>query len=193
MVTSLNHSLFISVIFFNRPMRFLNYSKIRTRGTSLVETVIYVAFFATIITVIVYGLVSAFRTYAFTRAKRQIAIDANLAIERMVREIRQANAIDDANSDFGGSPGTLKLFSTDSVGTPRSVQFSVVNNVITITENDVVTGGVTSGITEVENLTFTKLTTPVGAAIKVDLTVRSDHGISTSATFHTTAVLRGTY
>lgn len=173
---------------------FARVKKLRAnKGTTLVETIIYVLFFAGLITVMIYGLVWAFKSYAFTRGKRQIAIDANLAIERMVREIRQANSIDDANSNFGGSPGTLKLFSTDSNGTPRSVQFSVVNDVITVTENNVVTGGVTSGITDVTNLTFTKLTTPVGAAIKIDLTVRSTKGITTTASFHNTAVLRGTY
>jgi Tfp pilus assembly protein PilV len=174
-------------------MQFFFQRKQKNRGVTLVETVIYVLFFASIITVMIYGLASAFKAYAFTRGKRQIAIDANLAMERMVREIRQAASVDDGASSFGVNPGVLKLNSTDSTGNPESVQFSVVNDVITVTENNIVTGGITSGITDVTNLTFTKLTTPVGAAIKIDLTVRSTKGITTTATFHNTAVMRGTY
>jgi hypothetical protein len=168
--------------------------KIKTnQGVTLVETVIYVVFFATIITVMIYGLVSTFKAYAFTRSKRQIAIDANLAIERMVREIRQASSVNDGASSFGVNPGVLRLNGTDSSGNPRTVDFSVVNDVITITENSVVTGGVTSGITDVSNLTFRKLTTPLGAAIKIELTVQSSKGTPTSATFYDTAVMRGVY
>ena len=147
-----------------------------------------------LITVMIYGLVSTFKAYAFTTEKRQIAIDANLAIERMVREIRQASSVDTGVSSFGVNPGVLLLNSTDATGNPKSVKFSVVNDVISITENNILTGGITSGLTKITNLTFTKLTSLVGTAIKIDLTVQDTHGsTTTTASFHDTAVMRGVY
>lgn len=173
-------------------MKFLQHIK-NKRGFSLVETIIYVAFFAGLISAMIFGLAVSFKAYSFTRAKRQISIDANLAIERIVREVRQASSINDGSSSFGVNPGVLVLNSIDTSGNPVTVKFSVVNDVISVTENSVLVGGITSGFTDVENLTFTKLTTPVGAGVKIDLRVRSTKGVSNTADFHNTAMLRGAY
>ena len=176
-------------------MRHIFFSKKinKSKGETLVELVLYIAFFAIIITAMISSLMISLRAYATTRAYRQIAIDGNLAMERIVREIRQATSIDDANSNFGGSPGVLKLKSTDRGGSAMSVQFSLSNGYLTITENNVSDGSVTSGITTINNLVFTKLTTPLGSAVKIDLTLQDSRDANVTATFHDTAVLRGSY
>ena len=72
-------------------MRHIFFSKKinKSKGETLVELVLYIAFFAIIITAMISSLMISLRAYATTRAYRQIAIDGNLAMERIVREIRQ--------------------------------------------------------------------------------------------------------
>lgn len=177
------------------------YSRIRkniytTRsGYTLVETVLYIAFFAVIIVVMVQGMITAMSTYQTSRAYRQVAIDGNLAMERIVREIRQSTSINDGASSYGVNPGTLTLNNTDQNGNPVVIKFWVdtTTSEIKVTENNVDEGGITSGVTSINTLTFTKLTTPVSVAIKIDMTVRSTYGVDVTANFHDTVVTRSTY
>lgn len=167
----------------------------RNKGYTLVEMVLYIAFFSIITVAMIQGLMTAMSTYSTTRAYRQVALDGNLAMERIVREMRQATSINDGASTFGANPGILYLNSTDTNGNPKTVRFWVdtSTNQINVTEDNVLTGGVTSGVTLIDNLVFTKITLPTGVAVKIEMTVRSTWGVDITAKYYNTVIMRGAY
>src|SRR3989344_4335098 len=99
-------------------------------GYSLIETLIYI-FILVIIIMAVIGLVIAMiRAIDTFRVEREINHGAQVALERIVREIRSADSIDLAGSVFNTNPGQLKLV---KVGT--NYNFSVSNNSLILVEN----------------------------------------------------------
>ena len=78
------------------------------RGYTLLETVIYVSMLATIAVLVLGSILTVYRAYGKTKIERKIATNGEVAMERMVREIRSATSTK-ATSVFKTHPGTLAL------------------------------------------------------------------------------------
>lgn len=164
------------------------------RGFSLVEMLFYVVILSFSLLAVLQTLIVLTRSYGILKNVQSIEQESAFSLERLVREVRNANAIDDVGSTFGTTPGKLLLNSTDVSGTARTVEFSVVGGKLSLKENGVVTGVLTSSSTAVTNLVFRKITTTHSKGVKMEMTFTSGSGLSArTENFYTTAVLRDSY
>lgn len=164
------------------------------RGFSLLETLFYVAILALSLLAVMQTLAVVTRSYAVFRAAGRIERDAALSLERMMREIRDANDIAAAGSAFGAHPGRLLLNTTTAAGAARAVEFYVNSGALSLKEDGVISGPLTSGNTTVSNLVFRNIATARSKGVKIEMTISSGSGAAArSENFYATAVLRNSY
>lgn len=162
------------------------------RGFSLVEMIIYIAFFAVLSTLAMQATLAAMRSFYTLRLTQNINQSATTALERMSREVRNAHDIDDVQSTFGASPGRLTLNTEDALGANTTIEFSVSNGQVRIKEGGVDKGSLLAKNTTVTNLIFRKITTLNSRAIKIEMTLRDVRGAEArEVKFYDTIVLRG--
>lgn len=159
----------------------------KNRGFSLVEMLFYISLFAIVSLILVKAtitMISAFRDTQVTADINQ----SNQVLERMAREIRQANSVNTISST------SLKLNSEDSSGTAKTVTFTLNGTNLELRENDVLTGNLNPTNMGITSLSFTQITTAHSSAIRILMTVKSNRYNSTrTEDFSDTLVMRGSY
>lgn len=168
--------------------------KNKRNGFTLIEAVIYVAILAVAFTIVVGSLIRMTSAYGRLRDAQNIQNAAITALDRMTRELRDAESIVLASSSFGSHPGRLTLQTTDASSTPRTVEFYMDGNVLKMKENGVDQGPIMRPNVVLSSLIFRHATTTVSDAVKVELTFVA--GTSTSVrteNFYTTVILRNSY
>ncbi len=163
-----------------------------TRGFSLVTVLVYVAIFSVLAMVIVNAFIIFKKNNRTIRTNQAIEAVAQTALERMVREIRGASAIDTTASTLGTSPGVLTLTTTDSSDNAATIQFFVSNGAIHLSENGIDQGPLSGTNVTVSSLVFRQITSTQSKAVKIEMTITSNDG-SKSKNFYSTVVLRGSY
>ncbi len=167
---------------------------LHNRGTTIVETLVYIAIFAVLGLACMNTLVSLTRIFSETRINRTLAQSGFSALDHMEREIHSASSIDATGSTLNVHPGVLTLNTTDASGNPKTVKFAVDAGVIKLYENGTLTGKITGDNVTVTNLVFNSITTASSTAVKVSLTVQDNNSVTgRHESFYTTAVLRGGY
>jgi len=158
------------------------------RGFTLIEILIYTAILAIAAVMVIQSILVLIPSFNELRRTEVVNRNAVAVLERTVREVRDANSVDLVGSTFDTHPGTVVLNVT---GGSRTVYAE--NGRVFIEE-----GGDPVALTQtgafVDSLIFTYATTTSGEAVQVELTLSTSRGNSTTtATFHSGAVLRGSY
>ncbi|KKW13873.1 MAG: hypothetical protein UY54_C0026G0006 [Parcubacteria group bacterium GW2011_GWA2_50_10b] len=164
------------------------------RGSTLIETVIYIFIFALLSGVMASALFSITRSYAIIESSVTLETTAETALERIVRETRNSLSIDAVESVLGSSPGTLVLNTTDENGAAATLAFSLSGEAVRVKENGIDIGPLSSGKARVTRLLFTPVNTVNSSAVRIEMVVESGQDANyKSKIFHTSAVLRGSY
>ena len=164
------------------------------RGFSLVEMLFYVAILSIALVAVMQTIIVVTRSYGTLRTAQRIEQEAAISMERIVREVRDASGIDGVGSVLGSHPGELLLDTTDVSGTPRTVEFYLDSGKLSLKENGVVTGLLTSPKVTISNLVFREITTTNSKGVKIEMTMQAGSGPSArTETFYGTAVLRDSY
>ena len=161
------------------------------KGFSLLEMIVYISILVLMLGVIMSIAVSIVRSHRAIRASRSIENSAILSLERITREIRDADNVDSASSVFGADSGRLTLDSIDSSGNPRTVEFYLNSNTVFLKENGVDLGPLSQADALVRALVFRLVSSPSALGVRVEMTVES--GTSTyyrTANFYTSANIR---
>lgn len=154
------------------------------RGYTLLETVVYVSILAVIVVLVLSAILNVYRAYTKTLIERNIATNGDIAMERLIRELRAATSATGA-SVFGSHPGILKL-STNKT-------FSLSGSVLQISDG-IASENLTSGDVSITNLVFYQSTSPNSTLVKIELTVAAGSGIYLkNRKFYGSAVMRGAY
>jgi len=165
-----------------------------SKGFTLVEMIIYVTFVAVISVIATNSIITMSNTFSNLRVTRDINNTATVAIERVVREIRRAYDIDQANSSFGAHPGRLTLNTTASDDSDTTVEFYVSSGRLRVKTGGVDAGPITSKNITVDNLLYDLITTSNTTAVKIEMQVTATNGsIQKTETFYNTVALRGSY
>lgn len=166
--------------------------RIKKSGFTLVEMIIYIAFFAVLSILAVEAIMVVMKSFYTLRLTQNINQSATTALERMSREIRNAYDIDTAGSTFNVSPGLLALRTKDAGGANTTVEFYVSGGQVGMREGGVDKGSLMAKSTTVTNLVFRQITTTNSKAIKIEMSLHDAHGLLTrDAVFYDTIVLRG--
>ncbi|MDP3874949.1 MAG: type II secretion system protein [bacterium] len=163
----------------------------KRRGFSLVEMLIYISILVLMLAVIMNIVVSVVRSGRIINALRNVENSATVSLERLVREVRQAESVDIGLSFLDSSPGKLVLVGTDSSGNPRTVEFYLSSGRLLFKENGADIGALTQADAWVSSLVFRRFFGPNSEGIKTEMTIES--GTSThyrSEKFYSSAILR---
>ena len=159
-------------------------------GFSLVESIIYLAIFVMLSTLLIDSLLLMSRTYNVTRVNRDLLDSVNVPLERMTRDIRGAPAVVVGNSTFATSPGKLTIRNADS----STESFALVSNAIQFTDTTGTTNNLTGSQIVVDSLVFRNISTAQGSAVKIEITEHSLRSPNAQAlSVSDTVALRGSY
>ena len=154
------------------------------RGYTLLETVIYVSILAVIAVLALGSILSVYKAFGKTKVERKLALNGDVAMERMLRDTRSAASTDAVVSIFGSSPGVLKIGGT---------QFSLSGSVLQVAEGAGTPQALTSDV-NVSNLVFYRAVSANSEIIKIEMTLQAGSGIfQKSKNFYGSAGLRGIY
>lgn len=158
-------------------------------GFSLVEVLIYLAVTIVIAMATINMYYSLDSVLLRNSTERKLTNAATVTLERMVRDIRNADAVDIGLSTLGTSPGVLVLEDGATV-----TQFSLNGGSVEVAVDGSTLGPLTSDDVTVEDLIFRRYQNATTELVRVELTLSaSSRAASTTKTFYTSAVLRGTY
>lgn len=175
-------------------IKYKNIKKRLNQGYTLPEVLVYIVLFVIMSTLVVSMLLTMSKSFSEIRANRDLSRSGTSVMERIEREIQNAESIDTGNSTLGTSPGVLMLNGHDSGGVARTVRFVIASGALRVYENDVDQGVISADPTTVTSLIFQSITTAKGTGVKVSLTLSDARGTQTrSESFYTTAALRGSY
>ena len=164
------------------------------RGITLVETIIYMALLILVMGVIVQVLVSIGGVYRNIKLTRELESSGTIAMESMLREIRNASNVVLNESSFGTSPGVLTVAGVDEDLNPYKIAFSVASGALQISKNGETPTALTSSSGAVSYLLFNHVATSTSEGVRIELEMS---GTSTSTPkserFYGFAVLRGSY
>ena len=163
----------------------------KVEGFSLVEMLIYISILVLLLAVIMNIVVSVVRSGRVIKALRNVENSATISLERLVREVRQAESVNAGLSTLGSNPGRLVLEGTDIDGNPRTVEFSLSSGTLMFSENGVELGALSQSDARVSNLIFHLFSGPNSEGIKIEMTIES--GTSThyrSGKFYSSGILR---
>ncbi len=159
----------------------------KNNGYTLIELLFYISLFLILSILLINSLFVMARSFKETTIYSQFSQNA-VVIEKMSREIRQAYEINSI------STSDLKLDTTDSAGVNKTVEFVLVGGDVQFLENNVLTGNLNTQNTTVTSLSFTEITTTIGKAVKISMSIKSDNDAEgQTQDFYDTVVLRGVY
>jgi len=165
-----------------------------THGFSLVELLIYIALLSIILIVVVNTMLAMTRSYGAVASSRDIETSAIVAMDRLVREIREADDLIGTQSVFGTHPGKLVIKSTAEDNTVKTTEFSLNAGRLRVKENNMDTGPLTVSNVTVSRLVFSPIISGVSKAVKIEMEMQSGAGQALrSAKLYNTVVLRGSY
>lgn len=156
-------------------------------GFSILETIFYISIFIILSVVVINAMTTITKAFKETTIQTELVQGGNI-MERISREIRQAYGINSITEN------SLKLNITDSNGVNKTTTLTFTNPNISISENDILIGNLNTQNITVTGFTFTQIDTEKGLAVKVFLTIKSNHDLlNRNENFYDTIVLRGMY
>lgn len=161
------------------------------RGMTLVEMLIYVSVVVIVALAAIYTVFALRETFERNRAERQLTTAATTALERMVRDIRDAQGLG-LGSVLDVSPGTLIL----DTGLTPDVGFYLSGNQVYVSEGGSPIGPLTPTAVSADALIFWHHTQAGTSTdlVRVGLTLSlSGRFATTTKTFYTSAVMRNSY
>lgn len=159
----------------------------------MIEVVIYVTILS-LLTVVAVSAILAVNTYLATiRVVRLLSDTETLAMERVIRTVRDAASVNVGASVFDSSPGTLSL--TGSESPPLAHIVSLSGGTLFIQDGTAPAEALTPPGVAVTGLIFGHLTNgTLSEAVKVELTLAASSGKATTThNVYGTAVLRNSY
>jgi len=174
---------------YNSSLFFSKISNLKS-GYSIIEILVYLAIFTALSIVVINSFIVILFSFNTTNMNRQLIQSSTMVMERMSREIRQANSIDIVNSTIGTDPGFLQLKNNNS----PDIIFKSENQELNLYQDGVLVGNLLGQNITVENLIFRRIPTTNSEAVRIEITLSYLKGQNTkTVNLYNTIVLRGGY
>ncbi len=163
------------------------------KGFSLFEVLIYISILSIVLLIVINTTLMMVKAYSGMKVSQNINNSAVGVMERLSREIRWANNINEGNSVFGSDGGVLELSSVDDLDNPITTVFSIASGNLEIQQ------GVIVGILNNSNVTVNKfylnqIDTGISKMIKIELEIEGEWGDKQKTeTFYNSVILREEY
>lgn len=168
------------------------------KGFSLIETVVYAALLSIVSVFIANSLVFLVRTYARTRAEREVLSNARSIMTTISSHVASSQDIYGPTSRFDADAGQLSLVTvaTTTAGhTGAYADFWADSGVVYMREEGGVVTPLSAGSVRISVLRFERIIESLGRSA-VRMTIQTDAAsgaFPASATLITTTALRGNY
>ena len=173
---------------------FIHFNKSQKKGFTLIEMIIYVFFVGTFSVLALNGVFQATEVFADFRITRNLNSTAEVILDRVTREVRQAYDVDQVESSFGTHPGKLTLKTTDSSDVDTTVEFYMDGDNVKIKEGGVDHGLLGSSDVAVDIFVFDFISNVNSKAVKTRVQLTAQRGsLQKTKTFYATTILRGSY
>lgn len=152
---------------------------------------IYIAVLVMMLVIVLEVVVSLTKSDRIISSLRNIENAAMLSIERIEREMHQAESVTVAQSILDAHPGKLVLVTTDASGNPRTVEFYLSSGRLYLKENGADVGALTGPDAQITSLIFKRFSGANSEGIRAEITFES--GTSTAyrtKNFYATSVIR---
>lgn len=160
------------------------------RGVTLVELLIYMVLIVLAGGYVVASLIGIGRAQAQLAARQHMAESATLALERIVRSVREADEVLTASSTFEVHPGKLVVQRGTSTNA-TTTEFQLNSGRLMVSTNEGTQAPLTQQSIAVEELVFTHATTSRSSVVRTTLTfISTSSRATTSATFWASATTR---
>lgn len=166
------------------------YSSQQNKGFTLFEMIIYIAVIGMMFAVTIHTIVSFTQSYRRLAVLRSLDRSAVTILERMTRDIRNANSVDAAQSVFVTNPGTLAVVQT-SGSNSTTTRYYTQSGQMLLDINGAYVGPLTLNSAQVNSLVFQQMT-GTSTVIRIDLTLQATSGgVTRTKPFHSTVILKG--
>lgn len=159
-------------------------------GYSIIEIIVYLAIFAVMSVLVINSFITVLSSFNVTSFNRKLLESGTVSMERMTREIRQAESIDASSTSnslvLQVSSGYMCFKRTDD----GNLNFSTGSTTsCTISQGDLLDDDVS-----LTSIAFRKITTTESQAVKIEMVLEYNEGTTTrSENFYNTTLLRGAY
>jgi prepilin-type N-terminal cleavage/methylation domain-containing protein len=160
-------------------------------GFSLIEMVIYIAILALMLSVIVSVIYSLTQSNRQIRTTRLIENSAMIVLERIEREIREAETLIEGSSVFDVHPSSLTLSGEAQGGGLETTEIDFANGRIYLHQGGVDLGAISDPDVTVDSLIFRHFESGEVEGVRVELTFSA--GTSThlrTENFYSSILLR---
>jgi len=170
----------------------------RQRGFSLIETLVYTAILAAVSIFIVASILMITRSFNNYRVWQQTSVAGEMAMERMVREIRLADNIRKTTSVFDSSSGHLSLDTIDiDTEAATTIDFYASSTALAIKKGGQNAANLLPADISLTSLIFREVATSTNTkskAIRIEMELRGGRGTyQKTLRFYDTAILRRSY
>ncbi|MFZ2072189.1 MAG: hypothetical protein WAV10_00695 [Minisyncoccia bacterium] len=166
-----------------------NINNKKIKGYALLEIIFYIAIFSILTLAVINAIIVMTKAFKETSIQTDF-VQSSTIMERISREIRQANGINSINNNGNN----LILNTKDDVGNDKTIEFLLTDSNLQIKENDVLIGNLNTPNIIITGLSFDQITTVKGLAVRVVFNAKSFRdGSNRIEDFYDTIVLRGKY
>ncbi|MEK7461807.1 MAG: prepilin-type N-terminal cleavage/methylation domain-containing protein [Patescibacteria group bacterium] len=161
------------------------------RGFSLVEMISYIAILVLMLGIITNTIIAVVHSGRAIKSLKNVETSAIISMERLTRELRQAESVNVSSSVLDSNPGRLILEGKDDAGAPRTVEFYLLDNQLFYKENGIDIGTLSQSDTRVTNLVFRLFPGLDSMGVRTEMTIES--GTSThyrSENYYLSALIR---
>ncbi len=159
------------------------------KGFSLIEVVFYVSIFLILSIVTIDALIVITKSFKTTKVNIELAQGGTI-LEKIAREIKQAESVTLVSSS------DISINTFDEDGNAKNIRYLLSGSNLAVYENGSGTssGNLNPSNIKINSISFTDLNTTLSNAIRISITIGSNHFNSTKeANYYTTVVLRGGY
>jgi len=168
------------------------YLKNKISGYSIVEIIVYLAIFSILSVLVINSFIRVLSSFNNTAVNRKLLESGTVAMERMTREIRQAQSID-ASSTLADPFLVLKT-SSGYVCFNKTVGGNLDFSSGATTSCGTIQGDLLDDHVFLTRMIFRPITTTESRAVKIEMTLEYREGdVTRSENFYDTVVLRGSY
>jgi type II secretory pathway pseudopilin PulG len=166
----------------------------RQSGFTLIELLFYIAITLITAVVIISGIVSFGRVLAQFKLTEDLNYSANVALDTLVRDVRNASEINTAASAFDDPAGVLVLTFVASDDTTFERRYYVTGSILYVVEGVGTPTALTRSRVAVNGFSVAHRSSAVSDAVRISLDLSASRGsITKTQSLTTAAVVRSLY
>lgn len=162
------------------------------KGLTILEIVIYFSMLSVLTVVVISSLMTLFKSYNAIKLNQNIETSAIQIMDKMTRDIRDADSLALAQSSFATPQGSVALNITNNSVTDV-YRYYATSSTVKLSKNGTFIGDLTQAGVIVNSFTLYYINGTSTQAIKIELNLQANpkYGASTiSRNFYTTVQLR---